>query len=121
APAPFVANEAHGRDETDAGRRYGGLLRDVLHLPSYEVEGDQDAPDLLHHADWSATEDRLLTLQHVRLDFVLAELDFPSLMIERDDFESGILGRVCQRRQQPLSTLRAGMTVADGSRGEGLR
>ena len=69
--------------------RVGGtaaFFRDVSHLAPDQVEGNQDAPDLLDHAGRRATADRLFTLQQVRLDFVVAELGFPSLVVEADEF-----------------------------------
>jgi hypothetical protein len=60
----------------------------------------QDAPDFLPDALGRATADGFLPLQQVRLDFVVPQLDFPSLVVELDNLVDRVLLGVQLRREQ---------------------
>src|SRR5690606_18018743 len=70
APAPLVADETHGHDEANACGRHGGFFRDVSHLAQDQVEGNQDAAELLVHGGRRATTILSAGGKQVRLDFV---------------------------------------------------
>ena len=68
APKPLVANQMERGDETDSGRLHAGLGGDALHLQSYEVVGEEDAPQFLANRHGAFAADGLFAVEHLGLD-----------------------------------------------------
>src|SRR5690349_8376406 len=101
-PHPLVADQSKRHDEADARRRDIGLLRDALHLEAYEVVREADRPQLLGYAGGRLAANGFLPFEHLGLHFVVAELEFPTLVVQRNKLARGIPLRIEQRREQRL-------------------
>src|SRR5215213_6859161 len=112
-PSPLFDDQAKGRDEADAQRRYADLVSDALHLEANEVVRDEQSPHLLCDRVGALAADRLEPLQHVGLDLPIAELELPALVVEVADLGGRKSLGVDERRQQGLR-LEALALVADG-------
>ncbi len=67
-----------------------------LHFEPDEIVGQQDAPELLSNAFGVLASDRLLAFEQVGLELVVAELKFPSFVVEGSDLASGVLPWIAQ-------------------------
>ena len=95
AEAEAVAARAAGavsRAEATAGTAqellssYAGPLRDAGHGEAHKVVGQRQSPEFLLHALGSFAAKRcFFALEGMGLHFVEAELEFPALVVERDD------------------------------------
>ena len=93
-PKELITNVTVGSNETDAQWRDADVLGDVFHFPTYKIVGEKDAPQLLAYALWRLTAEGNMSLEHLGLEFIEGHLDFPSFVIERDQFVGGIADRV---------------------------
>ena len=76
--------------------------------------------DFLRDARGRLAAQRLFALEGVGLHFVEAELEFPALVVERDELGGGIGHGIEQRGEQGLGAEAAAL-VADGADAEGRR
>jgi len=76
-------------DEADAGRFDFFLIGKHFHFTPHEVIGQQDAPQLLPDTIRLLAPDRLLAMEEVGLDFVVAQLQFPAILAETAHLGSG--------------------------------
>src|SRR5690606_21783308 len=84
-PQPFITNEAQCENEANSSRFDFGLACDVLHLETNQIVRKQNAPKLLAYTIGSLAPNRLLALEEFRFELVVAQLQFPAFMVQRDN------------------------------------
>jgi hypothetical protein len=103
----------------DSPGRDIGLAGDPFHFQVYEVVADGQSPEFLTDTFWRAGAESLLAFEGVGLDFVEAEFQFPSFMIEVADLLCGIGDGIEERSEKGLWT-EATPLITKGSDGQGL-
>src|SRR5690606_9052602 len=106
---PGVTDERERVHEANAGGRHTGFDRDAFHLHADEIVAKANSPQLLADTSWCSTPNSFFAREHVRFDLVVAQLDFPTLVIQIHEFAARVLFRIRQRREQ--DRLRKSLTL----------
>src|SRR5262249_55701173 len=97
-----VAECSKRGDEAEAKRFHPSAVGYALHFQSYEVVGEQDAPNLLTDAVGRLAADTLLSLQNGRFDLVVGKLQLPALVVQDDEFFERVCDGIEQRGKESL-------------------
>lgn len=87
-----MPNHRERTNKADASWGDAELSGGARHFDSNQIVSECDAPDFLANALRGSAANGFLPLKKVGLDFVIAEFDFPALMVEVDNlrgWESG--------------------------------